>query len=68
MSEAFINFQGVYLICVKETGIIKEGMRAYCMHDVSHNGYIRILLEYPVFGIHEFKIASSLKNNFKITG
>ena len=60
-----MSFAGSHFIVVREIGILKVGMRCYCMWETDY--YVYMYFEYAlVADVHEVKIAKKDLTNFRI--
>ena len=60
-----MKYSGKRLVVVNEMGVLKEGMRCYCLWEIEE--FVYLYFEYPVVGnINEIKISKNNLTNFKI--
>ena len=60
-----MSYVGKNLVVIEDIGILKKGMRCYCLSE--SNDFVYLYFEYPVIGnINEIKISKNNLTNFKI--
>jgi hypothetical protein len=60
-----MSYSGNHFVVIKDFGILKTGMRCYCLWETED--FIYLYFEYPVVGnINEIKISKNNLTNFKI--
>ena len=60
-----MGYTGRHLIVIEDHGLLKKGMRCYCMLETEE--YLHLYFEYPIVAdIQEVKISKNNLTNFKI--
>jgi hypothetical protein len=60
-----MSYTGKHLVVISDFGILKKGMRCYCLWETDH--FVYLYFEHPVVGsINEIKLSKNNLTNFKI--
>jgi hypothetical protein len=60
------NFSGKILICIADTGTLKERCKYYCFADEGHDFWIHAPFLLETYGVTQLKCSGEFRGHFKL--